>query len=99
MNDHGTGCSLASAIAAGLARALVTEEYRQERSTKHGSAEYEQGGPRLWFVQALTRAVIAGVGFVQVAMQAAGNVKIGEGHGPLLHCAGRELACSGTFEY
>lgn len=55
-NDHGTGCTLSAAIAAGLARGL-----------------------------SLADAVIAAKDYLHGAIVAAGNLKVGEGRGPVHH--------------
>lgn len=55
-NDHGTGCTLSAAIAAGLARGLT-----------------------------LVDAVVAAKEYLHRAIVAAGNLKVGQGRGPVHH--------------
>ncbi|OCP37480.1 bifunctional hydroxymethylpyrimidine kinase/phosphomethylpyrimidine kinase [Ensifer sp. LC163] len=55
-NDHGTGCTLSAAIAAGLANGL-----------------------------SLTQAVIAAKDYLHRAVVAAGDLKVGQGRGPVHH--------------
>jgi hydroxymethylpyrimidine/phosphomethylpyrimidine kinase len=75
-NDHGTGCSLASATAASLAKLLHTHE---QTSTDTDVA---------YLLRLLPLAVLNGVVFVTSSIRAASVYRVGAGHGPLFHHKG-----------
>jgi hydroxymethylpyrimidine/phosphomethylpyrimidine kinase len=83
LNDHGTGCSLASAVASGLARGLCP--HPAVLGVPAPAARLDQGAGGSEVATLLASAVGEGIQFVSRAMSAAVEVNIGQGHGPLLH--------------
>jgi hydroxymethylpyrimidine/phosphomethylpyrimidine kinase len=83
LNDHGTGCSLASAIAAGLAGGLRPHPHAFGGGGPAARLGAAPAGEELAVL--LVGAALEGIQFVTRAMRAATTVTIGQGHGPLLH--------------